>query len=142
MPLPIDSCCSVSLVSGAHTDHLLKTNSQLKYTPLADPISVAVANPTAQLKAIGTTEVSITFANGHTTTFLMLSVPGLAWPILFGKNHLQVTDALVDHQALTITLGTKQLGMGRVKNNNLAINVQETNICRANIHNIEQPKAC
>ena len=33
LPLPIDSCCSVSLVSGAHTDHLLKTNSQLKYTP-------------------------------------------------------------------------------------------------------------
>ena len=35
LPLPIDSCFSVSLVSGAHTDHLLKTNSQLKYTPLA-----------------------------------------------------------------------------------------------------------
>ena len=103
LPLPIDSCCSVSLVSGAHTDHLLKTNSQLKYTPLADPIPVAVANPTAQLKAIGTMEVPIAFANGHTTTFLMLSVPGLAWPILYGENHLQITNPLVDHQALTIT---------------------------------------
>ena len=103
LPLPIDSCCSVSLVSGAHTDHLLKTNSQLKYTPLANPIPVAVANPIAQLKAIGTMEVSITFANGHTTTFLMLSVPGLAWPILYRENHLQITNALVDHQALTIT---------------------------------------
>ena len=99
----MDSCCSVSLVSGAHTDHLLKTNSQLKYTPLPDPIPVAVANPTAQLKAIGTMEVPITFANGHTTTFLMLSVPGLSWPILYGENHLQITNALVDHQALTIT---------------------------------------
>ena len=83
LPLPNDSCCSVSLVSGAHTDNLLKTNSQLKYTPLADPIPVAVANPTTQLKAIGTMEVPITFANGHTTTFLMLLVPGLAWPILY-----------------------------------------------------------
>ena len=103
LPLPVDSCCSVSLVSGAHTDHLLKTNSQLKYTPLPDPIPVAVANPTAQLKAIGTMEVPFTFANGHTTTFLMLSVPGLAWPILYGENHLQITNALIDHQALTIT---------------------------------------
>ena len=103
LPLPIDSCFSVSLVSGAHTDHLLKTNSQLKYTPLADLIPVAVANPTAQLKAIGTMEAPITFANEHTTTFLMLSVPGLAWPILYGENHLQITNALVDHQALTIT---------------------------------------
>ena len=28
LPLPIDSCCSISLVSGAHTDHLLKTNKK------------------------------------------------------------------------------------------------------------------
>ena len=48
-------------------------------------------------------EVPITFANGHATTFLMLSVPGLAWPILYGENHLQITNALVDNQALTIT---------------------------------------
>ena len=33
----------------------------------------------------------------------MLSVPSLAWPILYGGNHLQITNALVDHQALTIT---------------------------------------
>ena len=103
LPLPIDSCCNVSLVSRAHTDHLLKTNSELKYTPLTDPIPVAVANPTAQVKAIGTMEVMITFANGHTTTFLMLWVPGLAWPILYGENHLHITNALVDQQALTIT---------------------------------------
>ena len=29
LPLPIDSCCSISLVSDAHTDHLLKTNKKL-----------------------------------------------------------------------------------------------------------------
>ena len=103
LPLPIDSCCSVSLVSGAHADHFLQTNSQLKYTPLADPIPVTVANPTAQLKNVGTMEVPITFANGHTTTFLMISVPGLAWSILYRENHVQITNALVDHQALTIT---------------------------------------
>ena len=102
MPLPIDSC-SVNQESGAHTDHRLKTNSQLKYTPLADPIPVAVANPAAQLKDIGTMEVPITFVNGHTATFLMLLMPGLAWPILYGENYLQITNALVDHQALTIT---------------------------------------
>ena len=28
LPLPIDSCCGISLVSGAHTDHLLKTNKK------------------------------------------------------------------------------------------------------------------
>ena len=59
LPLHIDSCCSVSLVRRTHTDHLLKTNSQLRYTTLPDPIPVAVTNPTAQLKAIGTMEVPL-----------------------------------------------------------------------------------
>ena len=96
LPLPIDSCCNVTLVSGAHTDHLLKTNSQLKYTPSADPIPVAVANPTAQLKAVGTMEVPITFAN-WTYNYIFYALGARFILADF------VTNALVDHQALTIT---------------------------------------
>ena len=105
LPLPIDSCCSISLVSRAHTDHLLASNSNLKYMPLQDSIPVSVANPKATLHAT----VPFTFTNGTKITFLMLSVPGLAWPILLGKNHQMSTKALVDHHALTVTFRQPQL---------------------------------
>ena len=32
LPLPVDSCCSVSLVSGSHTDHLLASQPNLQFT--------------------------------------------------------------------------------------------------------------
>ena len=105
LPFPIDSCCSISLVSGAHTDHLLKTSKNLTYIPLQTPIPVSVAGPTATLKATGTMEVPITFENNTNCTFLMLWVPGLAWPFL----HQQSTEAIVDHHALTITFRHPQL---------------------------------
>ena len=123
LPLPIDSCCSISLVSGAHTDHLLKTNKNLTYTPLQTPIPVSVANPTATLKATGTMEVPIIFENNTTCTFLMLSVLGLAWPFLLGENHQQSTKAIVDHHALTITFRHPQL--------NTTINCQSGNPAQA-----------
>ena len=123
LPRSIDSCCSISLVSGAHTDHLLKTSKNLTYTPLQTPIPVSVANPTATLKATGTMEVPIIFDNNTTCTFLMLSVPGLAWPFLLGENHQQSTKAIVDHYALTITFRHPQL--------NTTINCQSGNPAQA-----------
>ena len=103
LPLPIDSCCSVSLVSGSHTDHLLASQPNLQFTPLSKKIPVSVANPNATLFATGTMQVPITFENRTNCTFLMLSVPGLAWPLMLGENHQITTKALVDHYALTIT---------------------------------------
>ena len=102
LPLPIDSCCSVSLVSGSHTDHLLASQPNLQFTPLSKKIPVSVANPNATLFATGTMQVPITFENRTNCTFLMLSVPGLAWPLMLGENHQITTKALVDHYALTI----------------------------------------
>ena len=48
-------------------------------------------------------QVPITFENGTNCTFLMLSVPGLAWLLMLGENHHIATLVLVDHYALTIT---------------------------------------
>ena len=42
-------------------------------------------------------EIPIQWSNGRETTFQMLVVPRLSWPILFGENHLHSTQALVDH---------------------------------------------
>ncbi|KAL9971368.1 hypothetical protein ACROYT_G023884 [Oculina patagonica] len=56
----------------------------------------------SQLHAIGTMEIPIQWNNGKETTFQMLVVPGLSWPILFGENHLHSTQALVDHAAPSI----------------------------------------
>ena len=103
LPLPIDSCCSVSLVSGSHTDHLLASQPNLLFTPLSKKIPVSVANPNATLFATGTMQVPITFENGTNWNVLMLYVPGLAWPLMLGENHQITSKALVDHYALTIT---------------------------------------
>ena len=91
--------------------------------PLQTPIPVSVANLTATLKATGTMEVPIIFENNTTCTFLMLSVPGLAWPFLLGENHQQSTKAIVDHHALTITFCHPQL--------NTTINCQSGNPAQA-----------
>lgn len=102
LPLPLDSCCSVSLVSRSHADLVASKFPQLKYQSLAKPIPVSVADSQSQLKATGTMEIPIQWSNGKECTFQMLVVPGLSWPILFGENHLHSTQALVDHAEASI----------------------------------------
>ena len=97
LPLPLDSCCSVSLVSRSHADLVASKYPQLKFQSLEKPVAVSVADAKSQLKAVGTMEIPIQWSNGKETTFQMLVVPGLSWPILFGENHLHSTQALVDH---------------------------------------------
>ena len=88
LPLPLDSCCSLTLVSQAHADVICKIHPAMKFTKLSTPLPVSVANPQAQLQAIGTLQVPIIWDNGRPSIFSMLVVPNLAWPILFGQNHL------------------------------------------------------
>ncbi|KAL9985736.1 hypothetical protein ACROYT_G008176 [Oculina patagonica] len=91
LPLPLDSCCLVSLVSRSHADHVASKYPQLKYQSLDEPVAVSVADVKSQLQAIGTMEIPIQWNNGKETTFQMLVVPGLSWLILFGENHLHST---------------------------------------------------
>ena len=49
-------------------------------------------------------EIPIQWSNSRETTFQMLVVPRLSWPILFGENHLHSTQALVDHGDPSILL--------------------------------------
>ena len=95
LPLPLDSCCSVSLVSQKHAEKVAKSRPELVFTKLEQPLKVSVASPSTSLHAVGTMQVPITWANGRSSTFVMLVVPGFAWPILFGQNHLEATDACV-----------------------------------------------
>ena len=97
LPLPLDSCCSVSLVSRSHADLVASKCPKLKYQSLENPIAVSISDSQSQLKAIGTMEIPIQWNNGKESTFQMLIVPGLPWPVLFGENHLHATQALVDH---------------------------------------------
>ena len=103
LPLPLDSCCSVSLASKAHADLVASKRANLKYHTLEEPISVAAADPKANLKAVSTMEMPITWETGTETVFTMLVVPGLVLPILFGENHLHATQALVDHYVPSVT---------------------------------------
>ena len=66
IPLPIDSCCSISLVSKKHDD--LKLVSQncpdLKFTKLTTPLSVSVASAESKLQAVGMMQIPIVWENG------------------------------------------------------------------------------
>ena len=108
LPLPIDSCCSLSLFSKAHADVIAQKHPHLTFTKLQNSLPVAVANPSSQLKAIDLMEVPIIWENGRPSIFCMLVVPGLAWPILFGQNHLSKPKAHTDHSGLTVHLLTHQ----------------------------------
>ena len=75
----------------------------MKLTKLSTPLSVSVlANPQAQLHAIGSLQVPIIWDNGRASVFSMLMVPQLAWPILFGQNHLGMIQAHTDHAGLKV----------------------------------------
>ena len=57
---------------------------------------------TLSSKAIGNLQVPIIWGNARASTFNMLVVPGLAWPILFGQNHLRMLQAHTDHARLRV----------------------------------------
>ena len=78
LPLPLDSCCSLSLVSQAHAEVISHTHPTMQFTKLATPLPVSVANPHAQLQDIGTLQVPIIWENGRASIFSMLVVPNLA----------------------------------------------------------------
>ena len=102
LPMPIDSCCSVSLVSQAHADVVLQKGPDFDYKKLDKPLLISLADPKASLSSTGIMQIPITWNSGQETVFSMLVVPHLAWPILFGENHLQATKAVVDHGDLQI----------------------------------------
>ena len=102
LPLPLDSCCSLSLVSEARADIVAQKHPHLTFTKLQSPLPVAVATHTSHLKAIGIIHVPIVWENGRPSIFFMLVVPHLAWPILSGQHHLRKTQAQTDHAKLTV----------------------------------------
>ena len=82
----------------------------------SNPIPVAVATSAIQLQAIAVLQVPVTLENGQSSIFSILVVPNLAWPTLFGQNHLSQTEAVTDdanyrarfnHQALNFTVNCR-----------------------------------
>ena len=76
---------------------LLHPNDLTSCCTLEEPISVTSADSKSNLKAVATMQIPITWENKTETAFTLLLVSGLVWPMLFGENHLHVTQALVDH---------------------------------------------
>ena len=77
LPLPLDSCFSVSLVSRVHAGFIASKQPNLKYCPLEGPISVTAADSKSNLKAVATMAVHITWETKTETVFTTLVVPGL-----------------------------------------------------------------
>ena len=102
LPLPVDSCCSILLVSQVHADFICQKCPNLTFTKLHNLIPVVVATPVSKLSVVGVLQVPITFENGRPSVFSMLVVPGLLWLILLGQNHLHMTQAHTDHAELTV----------------------------------------
>ena len=51
----------------------------------------------------------ICFENRRSAVFSMLVVPNLTWPILFGQNHLRLTDAHIRSRELKVYFADKGL---------------------------------
>ena len=102
IPLPLDSCCSISLASKKHADLVSQSCPDLKFIKLTTPLWISVASAESQLQAVGMMQIPIVWENGHRSIFSMLVIPGLIWPILFGQNHLKKTKAVTDHDELRV----------------------------------------
>ena len=100
--LPLDTCCSLSLVSQAHADIICQKYPDIQFTKLITPLPVAVVTPDSQLMAIGMLRVPVVWETGKLCTFSMLVVPKQVWPILFGQNHLDMIGAQTDHTKRTV----------------------------------------
>ena len=59
LQLPLDSCCSVTLCSLDHAQHIHAARPELKYKKLKEPIPVQVADTSASLNVLGVQEVPI-----------------------------------------------------------------------------------
>ena len=111
VPSPaLDTCCSVSLVSQQHANHILRSRPVLQFSLIEQHVNVSVASPSVSLKTVGVMQVPILFGNGRSATFSMLVVPGLSWPILFGQNHLRMTNAHIRSREFKVYFADKQLG--------------------------------
>ena len=100
VPLPLDTCCSLSLVSKAHADIVCQKYPMVQFTKLDKPLPVAMATPESQLSAIS---IIIVWETGKLCTFSMLVVPRLVWPIPFGQNHLDMIGAETSHTKRVVT---------------------------------------
>ena len=57
LPLPLDSRCSVSLVSQKHVEKVAKSRPEFAFTKLDRPLKVSVARPSISLHAVGQSEI-------------------------------------------------------------------------------------
>ncbi|KAL9984580.1 hypothetical protein ACROYT_G006890 [Oculina patagonica] len=103
LQLPLDSCCSVTLCSLDHAQHIHSARPELNYKKLEKPIPVQMADTSASLTAVAVQEVPITWLPNKETIHVALVVPNMSWPLLFGENHLAATQALSDHSNKTVT---------------------------------------
>ena len=103
LQLPLDSCCSVTLCSLDHAQHIQLARPELNYKKLDKPIPVQMADATTSLKAVAVQEVPISWLPDKETIHVALVVPNMSWPLLFGENHLAATQALSDHSNKTVT---------------------------------------
>ena len=103
LQFPLDSCCSVTLCSLDHAQHIRAARPELKYKKLEKPIPVQMADTNAFLNAAGVQEVPIAWFLNKETVHVALVVPNMCWPLLFGENHLAATHALSDYREKTVT---------------------------------------
>ncbi len=111
MDMPSDTGCTLSMVSGKHYEYLrdAETNDgvhplhgALDYQELRRPVRVTNAAEGKCLYATGVAQVPILLEgkDGRLVEnyFQSLVVPGLAWDMLLGQNHLALGDAVTYHQ--------------------------------------------
>ena len=104
LQVALDSCCSVTLCSLDHAQHVHSARPELKYKKLEQLIPLQMADTSASLSAVAFQEVPITWLPNEEIVYVALVVSNMSWPLLFGENHLPATHALSDHREKTVTI--------------------------------------
>ena len=82
LQLPLDSCCSVTLCSLNHAQHIHSARPELKYKKLEKPIPVQMADTSASLNAVAVQDVPIAGLPNKETVHVALVVPNNSCPLL------------------------------------------------------------
>ena len=106
------------MASGKHYDYA-KSRKAIAYTHFDKPLPVSFAEEGKSLYAVGLAEIPFEFTGtcGRQVTIWLdvLVVPGLAWDLLLGQNHLAAMDVVTEHNARIQTFRAEAFGGLRVQ---------------------------
>ena len=115
--LPIDSGCTITMISGRQHNHVQRSRPEAKFLPFEKKIPITNVEEGNCLYAIGIGEApwGLTGEDGREVEnwYDALVVPGIAWDGLFGENHLEDLDVVTYHRERIVEFRAPGFGGAR-----------------------------